>query len=363
MFIITIMRGGATPLTQLAQYDLLHELVFNRANNVYHISSSSSYGIVYGITLPENVEPLHIEYGQPIRNYVLKIALINPDEDYEDDEEVQTPPDDEENINKRVMRLDEFTQEIVTQNFIWNKTSTRGNPVCPSVIDEGCGVFAYNFPELLLQKYPDLAPSMNLVLQQSEEKHAYPAFMLMNLIRGRPLHVVHHLPQSEISFYNLSLLYQRIFVKAMRLCLECNILHEDLHSNNILVDDNLNPFLIDFGRVRRIVPDSNVFTTRYYDMVNNNNLDADNIVTYVNDFCSQFTSASMEFEYILNHLVRPFDNNGNLNYEDEDLEENEISEYHAIRIWELLRQELQGVDYLMHGGKKSRKCKSKSKKR
>lgn len=360
------MKGGATPLTTLTGYAVLHELIFNRNATVTLLSTESSYGIIYRISVsPENA--LHTEFDQPLTDYVMKIVLVSRYEDYVDTYLVYTD-DLDSNGNKKekqVMNVADFTQEIVTQNEIWRKTSSKrnsenyGNPVCPSVIDEAFDIFPENFYAMFAGKFPELAPSFTYILEQAEAKEAVPVFCLMNLIRGRPLHIVHHLPVNEMSFYNLSVLYKRLFIKAVRLCLECSIIHTDLHSNNVLVDEQLNPFIIDFGRVYRIPVGENVYT-RLFEKARNQP-SYHNIRTFINNMTYQLIGAGgEEFHYILEHLVAEFDDEGNLKDDsDDDLSQDEISDYHMDIIWDLLLREI-GNTPLMHGGKKqTRKRKSK----
>ena len=177
------MKGGATPLTTLTGYAVLHELIFNRNATVTLLSTESSYGIIYRISVsPEN--SLHEEFGQRLTDYVMKIVLVSRYENYVDTYLVYTD-DLDSNGNKKekqVMNVADFTQEIVTQNEIWKKTSTHGNPVCPSVIDEAIDIFPENFYAMFASKFPELAPSFTYILQQAEAKDAVPVFCLMNLI-------------------------------------------------------------------------------------------------------------------------------------------------------------------------------------
>ena len=251
------------------------------------ISFESLYGFVFELQVPD-IKDCETEFfglnesksgfTRPIDAVVIKISVLNKGE-YELPELILN----NELIQKLTSIEEEFKKEAVLQSEIYHQTLSRGDPICPSIID--LLILSSNDATAFLDKMKSKSNEIddsrlviewlincfseykkcNLGMIVMESAMSYNSFfkeqtLLYNSIkksatRGRSAKSSlssKAMTSEEIAGRHKNMLFT-LLQKVIRLYNECRIVHFDLHKGNSMVkynesDKNYNLYLIDFGR-------------------------------------------------------------------------------------------------------------------
>jgi len=223
------------------------------------VSYQSLSGFIFKVeidrTHPENAEfyGLNEETGVfdiPVTTLILKLVIL-----HNGLKNKSMLPAYRDKYRKQMSTTDEFEKEANTQYVIYKKTLEKGSPICPAII----GLYQFNreqssvFLDVLIEKCGTNQTPIDMV--------AYIRSNLTGTSDVRELGMIAMESASDFStFYKLRDTFTRIteelklcadvMVQIIRLFDECNIVHLDLHGNNVLIGPSPTQkiYIIDFGR-------------------------------------------------------------------------------------------------------------------
>jgi len=266
-------------------FDSLFQFINHPGCEITSISYKSLKGFVFKLHI-NNLEEKDTEfYGLnsttnifdiPVDTIIIKLAILNEDEDDKD------LPDYEEKYNekgvsgKEMESHEDFKNEAILQSQIYEKTLSKGQPICPALID--FAVFdatKMRFLDLLESKCNnnDESKQMILYIKSALDANDHCKLGMISMESAatyKTFYDVYDFIEDENTIEDTPLKKQKLCEEAVfqiiRLYNECRIVHCDLHGNNIMVkkiegSDKYKIFVIDFGRVVKI--DELKFSEKY----------------------------------------------------------------------------------------------------
>jgi hypothetical protein len=240
-------------------------------------------GSAKGFMFVLNVSPDHSEYvalanqrfTTPVTSFILKLAITSENEEGIDPgyTDINKPKDHKDYmINKGTETETGFFEEAKLQQDIW-KTSVMGGreETCPSIANLSFfkNADALKFLNFMRYKVHEVSSihTVNYLYNVCNNNGAYGLGLILmpKVERSETFHVFKSLPQHS-SFYGLQLtdedvydMYANLIAKIIKLYIESEVIHFDLHGNNALVylanDGRLKMSVIDFGKASDLKSD------------------------------------------------------------------------------------------------------------
>lgn len=272
-------------------FDSIVKMLGHSGCEITHISYSSLKGFVFKVHI-NNIPEQDVEfYGlnentnifeTPIDTLVIKLALLYTG--VQTEEKALELPNYQENNNER-RALDkqmeffaDFENEAIIQSEVYEKTLSKGHPICPALID-----FSHFTSMDASMPFLDILESKCSSDDEAKSMIKYLKSIITS-VRDCQLGII--TMESALaydSFYNMYdsygsidpatlsitgtgttkptksqvLLCNDVIVQIIRLLNECRIVHCDLHGENVMVKKtgDSSPhkiFIIDFGRILHI---------------------------------------------------------------------------------------------------------------
>jgi serine/threonine-protein kinase RIO1 len=233
------------------------------------LTADSLFGFMIVMNvLPENSEYLGLTSGRkkmskPITSYLLKLAVISTTSHYM--QPAIRLPDGRPPFLKSSETASNLYKEAKIQQRLWIDSIIGGRiPVCPDVyafsVDMGDSMFGgkSSSSSFKSKNETNFSYCYNFLREKSRYKHtkhsasepgpyAIGAIAMEYIPNSRILHDILHDFELEDMHKNKACVFAG--AQVLRLFLNHSILHHDLHSGNILVNENGMAFIIDFGMV------------------------------------------------------------------------------------------------------------------
>ena len=269
-----IQKGGLEPLPAFANKDKFH--IFNTIihnSDIRLISHSSAYGLVFGLTLKDGVEPIHMDSeGNQNRHYAIKMGFIHHSTHgiFHFANNLGNHGE-EKTIIKETVDEDEFIQEVVLHREIYDTSiQTFNKSIVPDVIKDGYYIVdrdandhSFHLVRKLLKSVQD-EPSKKLLVhyyndfRDESNRYARPKGRFIGLYLMKFLDGYQPIP---IAPNGRSLLYpirdKRLYRVVHIMLGIIGYIHGDAHTNNVLIrarGDDIDIKVIDFGRIIPIPP-------------------------------------------------------------------------------------------------------------
>jgi len=269
-----IMYGGVVnKIPGSSNFESVVKMLMHPRCKIKSISYSSLKGFIFVLHVP-NLEPNTVEfYGLnettnkfdvPVDTLILKFSILfDGDRDSEDlklnmDEYVETIFNREEGAQKFFKEMDiydDFFQEAVLQSEIYEKSLSRGEPLCPALID-----VSFFSEEASAMQFLDALAHKCLFENESAYMIEYLKGQLTKGLNRRLGMITMESAADHETFQDAfknsdeetqRQLCQMAIYKSIRLLNECKTVHCDEHDKNILVkrlpDGTLKGVIIDFG--------------------------------------------------------------------------------------------------------------------
>lgn len=265
-------------------FDSIIKMLKHDGCEVSHISFSSLKGFIFKIHV-KNQQEQDIEFygldettnvfNKPVDTLVVKMAILYTGESNKDG---VLELDNYKGNRKEMDKFAVFKNEAIVQSEIYEKTLSKGQPICPALIDfshftnlDSSMPFLNMFEEKCIED--DEARSMILYIKSILSKvhdcqlgmitmesavtfeTFYDAYDSYGTINPATLEISgsNNIPPATLQIQ----LCNDVVVQIIRLLNECRIIHCDLHGENVMVKKtNSSPlhkiFIIDFGRILHI---------------------------------------------------------------------------------------------------------------
>lgn len=285
-----IMYGGVVNKTRgKSNFESVVQMLIHPGCQIKSISYSSLKGFIFVLHV-QNLEPDSVEfYGLnettnafdvPVDTLILKMAVL-----YTGDAEGEINLDMPQYVSIRGETFDkemdiksDFYDEAVIQSKIYKQTLSKGQPVCPALVDlsffsnlESANAFLDAISKKCIADGADNAEHMITYIKSQlngenrilgmismESATGFETFqdIFPTLVDESEMETTVTTFTTPPSTHKQMLLCQHAIFNIIRLLNECSLIHCDLHDKNILVkttaDGSMKMFIIDFGRTLRI---------------------------------------------------------------------------------------------------------------
>ena len=274
-----------------ALYDMI-----DKATNIECISYTSLEGFVFTIKVDEadaifNGLSKQSEFEKPVTTILLKLVLLKRDDTtpYNFDFDI-----DGKKTRKRTATLESFNKEITTQFDVYKNTLNFNNiPICPSIIYNNVIVLKskiLNFISKIQGKCRQRTITSEIIgdlfyIYNAQKKIPTLGIIGMEFAEGYQT-LVSYINDTEMAYADGSItdandMYKLetcetdckcisdVIVDIIRLFISSSIVHIDLHSENIMINKNLEKSeLIDFGTTYKMtIVQNNVKYTIYENVI------------------------------------------------------------------------------------------------
>jgi len=251
------------------------------------LSISSLFGFVFKLTLPDHIQSPFmglsvngLRFNEPIREFIIKLVVVS---NLKDDKlapiQFITDPNvvgGHASIPKKPVSEAGFNEEIRIQNYVWTTSVAGSRPaICPPVEDANIIEFSTegnaNADKLLTQfgkNLPNDEMEQNTIRYlASTIYHRNPSgtgyyyenrslgIVLMPAIPGSQTFYDFR-KRTDIALAVVQNVAANIIAQIVRLLIDIQVIHLDLHYANVLVDNKLNSTIIDFGIASQINSES-----------------------------------------------------------------------------------------------------------
>jgi hypothetical protein len=267
---INKMRGGAVRLDGNSNFlEGVIEMIVNSIN-ITCISYASLKGFIFVIEVDKGKEIFKSitlgddYYDKPLNKILIKFSILDKNEFPL--KKIEIPP--KLRISKQTDKEDDFRKEADLQNTIFKTTWKRDNlALCPSVI---------SYHSMSIEESKLLFDIINTKIGSNSIEKDIINYIQSQLINERRLGLIameyaenfvlmfDYFNKYKEQKKNIDIAYSLILSNLIILYLECNIVHCDLHSKNVLISNNIEPKkcvfdltnscsrIIDFGRITKI---------------------------------------------------------------------------------------------------------------
>lgn len=329
----TMVGGVVNKTLGKDNFDSLFQFINHDGCEITSISYKSLKGFVFKLHI-NNLQEKDTEFyglnsstnvfNVPVDTIILKLAIL-----YEDEDDHKQLPDYEEKYNeksvygKEMESHEDFRNEAILQSQIYEKTLSKGQPVCPALIDFALfDTTKMRFLDLLESKCNNDNESKQMILYiksalNNNDDCKLGMIAMESAATYKTFNDVYDFIEDENTSQKLC---EEAVFQIIRLYNECRIVHCDLHGNNIMVkkiegSDKYKIFIIDFGRVLKI--DEVLFGEKYEILRDSLSIDFDYIDTIkkngVVKFDKNYVKTIIQFiisvDYIYNNEESRIQNN------------------------------------------------------
>jgi len=237
---------------------------FLQKSTVSSISYSSRFGFIFKAELKPGLESDFLElndskkeFDKPVTTLIFKIAILMQEENYN---KIKDKPDQlpvykdtsgKEN-EKSVESYDNFIMEAKVQNEVYEKTVSKGQPLCPALIDVSSISEireASSFLDLMNSTSDNECEKMKSYILSALRETQYPSELGIITMSS----ALDYMPFSLLSDKKSEKLYSSIVYSVIRLLNETQRVHGDLNKGNLMVkqlsDGTYISLLVDFNSV------------------------------------------------------------------------------------------------------------------
>ena len=257
------LHGGAIKKNpEKTGFDPMLDMLENSTANLALFSDTSDYSFICILT----IHPDHSEYttmdGTPITSFILKFVVTASEKN-------ERLPEYRDEINKLSESESTFVNEARTQQQIWAQSVEYGKPeICPDMID----LFTFDYRNSRnLIRYLN---TLHVCDDSMQKMLIYLKNHIFNKVSGS--YGIGLIVMPKVDYLTLEsstptkMIYYNLIAQIVRLFIEIGIIHLDLHSNNILVNQS-NSYceIIDFGQILRLQSvDYDRYRSRYEELNN-----------------------------------------------------------------------------------------------
>jgi len=261
-------------------FDSIMNMLKNPRCKITTISYSSLKGFIFKLhiskkkfesLLPESeiefygVNESKTAFDSPIDTLIIKLAILHEHRELKIDRYFPYSGLEKKVVNKETDTVDNFKQEAVTQSMIYQKTSGKGEPICPALVD-----FSY-FPDYLAGKEFLSLMAKRCVDSESLNMIKYLKLEILNadyqlgmitMESAYEFETVSDMKKNSLIFEDEEMeeqiqnCYNYIIMNLIRMFNETRFVHCDFHDGNCLIKENPDGsykiYIIDFGRVLNI---------------------------------------------------------------------------------------------------------------
>jgi len=233
------------------------EMILDNESIFSILTYSSLSGFIFTLTIPENKSRYKDQHNNIITSLLLKIVFI------EDDESsfVYIDNDDKKNI-KVTETKQSFIKETLIQSDIWFESINYKQEISPSVanlsiFDEISSITLLN--KMIEKANNDINTNNILIFLKKviiNRKNVSKGIGLLTMKNYENTTTYYNFtssfnPYDPMKYSTFRTVSKHLLIKLIRLA-DIGYIHLDLHDSNILVINNNNCLIIDFGRVGKI---------------------------------------------------------------------------------------------------------------
>ncbi len=265
-------------------FDSIVKMIKHKRCKISCVSFSSIKGFIFKINVEElksdkvefyGLNKTNRTFDVPVDTLVIKMAILYTG-GIESDRILMLPdyqPILTESKRKEMEYVNDFRDEAIAQSEIYEQTLSKGEPICPALIDlshftsidssvpflralekkaiddESRNMISYITK--MLTETRDCQLGMITMESAVTFESFYTAFDKQSIVNPATMQISGYngIPPSPEQLH----LCGDVIIEIIRLFNECKIVHCDLHGENVLVDTKTNKILIiDFGRILRI---------------------------------------------------------------------------------------------------------------
>ena len=255
--------GGVKPMKEgVPSFESV--MAFLQKSIVSSVSYSSRFGFIFKAELKSGLESEFLElndsktlFDKPVTTLVFKIAILIQEENYDriKDKAGQLPDyidSSGKHREKSVESYDNFMMEAKIQNEVYEKTVSRGQPLCPALIDVSSISEireASSFLDLMNCADDAEAKNMKTYMLTALRGTQYPSELGIITMSS----ALDYSPFSLLPDKTSLQLYSSVVYSVIRLLNETQRVHGDLNKGNIMVkqlsDGRYISLLVDFNSV------------------------------------------------------------------------------------------------------------------
>jgi len=239
-------------------------MTFLQKSTVSSVSYSSRFGFIFKAELKPGLESDFLElndskkeFDKPVTTLIFKIAILMQEENYN---KIKDKPDQlpvytdtlRKEHEKSVESYDNFIMEAKVQNEVYEKTVSKGQPLCPALIDVSSISElreARSFLDLMNCTDDSEAKNMKDYLLETLKTSQYKTELGIITMSSALDYMSFSSPLVEKSVQ----LYSSVVYSVIRLLNETQRVHGDLNKGNVMVkqlpDGRYISLLIDFNSV------------------------------------------------------------------------------------------------------------------
>ncbi len=245
---MTARGGGKKIHTEKHGFETIKDMIQHSDTEFRVLTATSLFGFMLRMNVSkENAEYLAIskvKFAVPITQYLLKLSIISDAQRY-----LNPIILEDEEYDKMSETVIHFYKEAKVQQHLWLRSIEGGKqPVCPDVyaVSYDCGNELFNNGRGGVKRRNIKKEIFDYLKTRHNDGIKIGAIAMEYIQNSTTLYDIINGPKEE-SFKNLALITAG--AQVIRLFIDHEIVHLDLHAGNILVDESGMSYIIDFGMV------------------------------------------------------------------------------------------------------------------